>query len=145
MSSASNPYGNALPLPPSPRPEIVKPIPPKPRPYGLLWGGLALAIVAGAGVYLNRDRVAPKESGGGPGAAVVRTAVIATGDVQRTLRVGGAISAERFAAVTAPRLLGNRNSMAGKRVSSPGASYFPGAPPPSTTSTDRPTGQRTSS
>ena len=113
MSSASNPFGDALPHLPSPRPEIVKPVPPKPRPRGLLWGGVALAIVAGVAVYLNRDRVAPKENGGGPGAAVVRTAVVTMGEVHRTLRVGGAISAERFAAITAPRLLGNRNSMSG--------------------------------
>src|SRR5947208_883138 len=110
MSSASaqNPLGGALPVP-APRPEIVKPIPPKPRPRGLLWGLAAFAALAGVGLYVNRDRISPKQ-GGGPGAAVLRTAVVSIGDVQRTLRVTGSIGAERFAAITAPRLLGNRNS-----------------------------------
>src|SRR6266576_6886469 len=124
MSSASNPYGNALPLP-APRPEIVKPVPPKPRPRGLMWGAAALAILAAAGVYVERSRVAPKENSGGPRAAIVRTAVVAVGDVHRTMRVGGSISAERFAAITAPRLQGNRGSMQGNRMSSRGAAAGP--------------------
>src|SRR4051794_20895717 len=125
MSSASNPFGDALPQQQGPRPQIVKPVPPKPRPRGLLWVAVAVAVIAGAAVYVSRNRVAQKESGSGSGAAVLRTAVVAMGDVQRTLRVSGTISAERFAAITAPRLLGNRNSQAGNRVSSRGTSYGP--------------------
>src|SRR5580704_7460715 len=118
MSSASNPLGGALPQRTPSRPEMVKPVPPRPRSRGLGWGLAALAIIAGAGYYLNRDRLAPKE--GGTVTAATRTAIVAVGDVHRTLRLGGSIAAERFAAITAPRLAGNRNSMAGNRVSSRG-------------------------
>src|SRR6185295_9187643 len=104
MSSASNPLGGALPQRTPSRPEIVKPAPQRPRTRGLGWGLAALVIIAGAGFYLNRDRLAPKEGGGGPVTASTRTAVVAVGDVHRTLRVAGSVAAERFAAITAPRL-----------------------------------------
>jgi len=87
-----------------------------------LWLGLAAAaIVAGAGLYLNRDRLAPKEGGGGPGGTVVRTAVIAAGDLHRTLRVTGVITAERFSAIIAPQLRGSRGSMSGSRGTTRGS------------------------
>ena len=123
MSSASvpNPLGGALPQRAPSRPEIVKPVPPRPRPRGMWWGLAAVTIVAGAGLYLNRDRLAPKEGGGGPTGTTVRTAIIAAGDVHRTLRVSGVITAERFAAVIAPQLRGSRGSFSGSRGSSRGA------------------------
>src|SRR6185369_672497 len=123
MSSASvpSPLGGALPQRAPSRPEIVKPVPPKPRPRGLLWGLVAVAIVAGAGLYLNRDRLSPKQGGGGSGGAIVRTAAIGVGDLHRTLRVSGVIAAERFAAVIAPQLRGSRSSVSGSRGSSRGA------------------------
>src|SRR5258705_13895343 len=94
MSSASvpNPLGGALPQRAPSRPEIVKPIPPRPRPRGLLWGLAAVAIVAGAGLYLNRDRLAPKEGGGGPTGAAGRMAAIGGGGLHLTFRVGGGIT-----------------------------------------------------
>src|ERR1700730_14033484 len=121
MSSASVPNplgGEALPQPS--RPEIVKPIPPKRRPRALAWGLAALAIIAGAALYLNlnRDRVPPENGGGGLSVAAFRTAVIATGELKRTLRLSGTIQAERFAALLAPQLHGNRGSMSGNRGSS---------------------------
>jgi len=86
----------------------------------LWWGLAAVTIVAGAGLYLNRDRVAPKEGGGSTG-TTVRTAAIAAGDLNRTLRVTGTITAERFAAVIAPQLRGSRGSFSGSRGSSRGS------------------------
>src|SRR5258708_18541343 len=91
MSSASlpDPFGGALPQRAPSRPEpsgpkIVKPVPPRPRSRALWLGLAAAAIVAGAGLYLNRDRLAPPEGGGGPGGTVVRTAVIAARGLHRT-------------------------------------------------------------
>src|SRR6266851_4177513 len=128
MSSASipDPFGGALPqrAPSRPKPsgpKIVKPVPPRPRSHALWLGLAAAAIVAGAGLYLNRDRLAPKEGGGGPGGTVVRTAVIAAGDLHRTLRVTGVITAERFSAIIAPQLRGSRGSMSGSRGTTRGS------------------------
>src|SRR2546422_572445 len=128
MSSASLPnrLGGALPQRAPSRPEpsgpkIVKPAPHRPRSNALWLGLAAAAIVAGAGLYLNRDRLSPKEGGGGPGGTVVRTAVIAAGDLHRTLRVTGVITAERFSAIIAPQLRGSRGSFSGSRGSSRGS------------------------
>src|SRR5260370_24232430 len=120
MSSASlpNPLGGALPERAPSRPEIVKPVPPKPRRRGVWWGLAAVAIVGGIGAYLNGGRVPPGERGGGSSASVFRTAAISFGDLQRTLRVTGSFSAERFAGVIAPQLRGSRSSYGGKRGSS---------------------------
>src|SRR5262249_29243438 len=114
MSSASAPNplgasirGSAVPAPS--RPEIVKPAPTKPRPSGLWWGLIALAIVAGVGVYWNRNQAEP-EKGGGPTATAVRTATLAVGDLHRTVRLGGTVQAERFAGLLAPLLRGSRSS-----------------------------------
>src|SRR5262245_37474206 len=124
MSSASvpNPVGGALPQGAPSRPEIVKPAPPKPRPRGLWWGLAALAITAGVGLYLNRDRM-PTKQGGGSSSGVMRTAMISVGDIHRTLRITGSVSAERFAAIIAPQLRGNRGSYGGNRMSSRGGGY----------------------
>src|SRR5882672_8396921 len=119
-----NPLGGALPQRTRPEPsgpKIVKPVPPRPRPHALWWGLALAAIVAGAGLYLNRDRLAPKEGGGSTGGTVVRTAVIAAGDLHRTLRVTGVITAERFSAVIAPQLRGSRGSMSGSRGTTRGS------------------------
>jgi len=59
----------------------------------------ALAIVGGIGAYLNGRHLPPREGGGGPSATVFRTAAVSFGDLHRTLRVTGSISAERFAGV----------------------------------------------
>src|SRR5882724_11640489 len=147
MSSASvpNPLGGALPdrapsRPEPSRPQIVKPAPRKPRPRAMWWGLAALAIAGAVGAYWNAGRVPPREGGGGPSSTVFRTAAISVGDLHRTLRVTGSISAERFAAVIAPQLRGSRSSYSGSRGSSRGAmsasaSVFGGSPAPATTTT----------
>ena len=56
--------------------------------------------------------------GAGAPVAAVRTAVVAVGDLHRTVRLGGTIRAERFVAVLAPRLSGDRGSSSGSRISS---------------------------
>src|SRR5579862_3572075 len=43
-------------------------------------------------------------------AVVVRTATIASGDLERTIRVSGVVQAERFASLMAPRLRGSRGA-----------------------------------
>src|SRR5260370_31473148 len=95
VSSASvpNPLGGALPQP-TPRPEIVKPLPPKSRPRGLGWGLAALAIVAGAGLYLKRDRLPPDNGGGGPSAPGFRIAGLPAGAVQRNRPLGVPLPAQ---------------------------------------------------
>src|SRR5580704_9498396 len=118
MSSASvpNPLGDgALPQQTPSRPEIVKPLPPKPRSRAIGWVLAALAIVAGAVVYVNRKE---PENGGGGASLALRTAVISSGELKRTVRLGGSIQAERFAALLAPQLHGSRSSSSGNRVSS---------------------------
>src|SRR3979411_1072092 len=101
MSSApiTNPLGGALPQHAPSRPEIVKPVPPKSRPRGLGWGLAALGGMLGAGAYWNHERVPPEKGDGGSSVAAMRTAVIATGELKRTVRLGGSIQAERFAAL----------------------------------------------
>src|SRR2546423_11416020 len=122
LSSASvpNPLGRAVPQPAPARPQIVKPVPPKPRPRGLLWGLAALALVAGGGYLWNANRVRPENGGGGPSVAALRTAVVSYGELKRSVRLGGSIQAERFAALIAPQLHGNRGSMSGNRGGSVG-------------------------
>jgi len=63
---------------------------------------LALAAVGAAGYFALR------QSGGRAlaGAAGTRTAKVTTGDLRRTLRLGGTIGAKEFAAMVAPRMQG---------------------------------------
>ena len=120
MSSASLPNrgdGHALPDQAPSRPEIVRPAPSKGRPRGLRWGALAALLLSAGGIYLARSRP-PAEKGGGAGAASLRTAAVAFGDLHRTVRLSGTIQAERFAALLAPRLRGDRGSASGNRNSS---------------------------
>lgn len=63
---------------------------------------VCVAGVAWIGKELWGARPATQE------AVVVRTATIATGDLERTIRVSGVVQAERFAALMAPRLRGSR-------------------------------------
>src|SRR5579864_6958622 len=95
MSSASvpNPLGaQALPQQTPPRPEIVKPVPPRRRPLAIFWGLAGVALMAGGVLYVNRKQ---PENGSGPSVAAFRTAVISTGELKRTVRLGGSIQAER--------------------------------------------------
>jgi len=65
---------------------------------------LTLVAVAAVGSYFNRQA----NTGDKAKREAVRTASIARGDVDRTVRVSGVIAAERFAAIMAPRLRGTR-------------------------------------
>jgi HlyD family secretion protein len=65
---------------------------------------VCLAGVAWVARELAGARTATQE------AVVVRTATIATGDLERTIRVSGVVQAERFAALMAPRLRGSRGA-----------------------------------
>jgi multidrug efflux pump subunit AcrA (membrane-fusion protein) len=111
MSSASQPSpAPAGPLPQvAPGPAIVRPPAPKPRRTGawLLVIVVLLAVAAGAAYYL-KVRTAPTGPAS-PAAASVRTVVVSGGDFQRTLRINGAISAERFASLLVPQLSGRRD------------------------------------
>lgn len=108
MSSASLPRtlpGTAA--PPQSAPELVRPVPVRPR-HRWRWLVAALAIVAaaaGAAWIARRQTGAAKAD-----AAALRTATIAAGDLDRTIRVSGIVTAEKFAALMAPRLRGSRNA-----------------------------------
>ncbi|MCB9383764.1 MAG: efflux RND transporter periplasmic adaptor subunit [Bryobacterales bacterium] len=104
------------PVPVQPQPE---PEPPTPEPKGP-GGFLALVLLllgAGAGWWLFQqmeaaDAVA-STSGGGPGAALVRTAKVSTGDLDETIRLSGTITAQSFAAIRAPQISRGRRSQGG--------------------------------
>src|SRR5260221_7609915 len=64
-----------------------------------------LIVLAGVGVgYIARKPSVPAQTA----PANLRTASVVKGDISRTVRVSGVIGAERFAAITAPRLRGSR-------------------------------------
>lgn len=94
----------AAPVPP----QLLEPAPRKPR-KARVWIWVALAIVL-TGVALW---VAKQQRGAGgtkQETAAQRTFTIATGDLEKTVRVSGVIVAERFAAIMAPRLRGGRGA-----------------------------------
>ena len=111
MSSATVP--STLPEPAAPAkppatPELLRPAPEKPRGRGR-WLIVALAIAATAGlVWIARQRADTGTAN--PEMAAVRTATIGTGDIERTIRVSGIVTAERFAALMAPQLRGSRGA-----------------------------------
>jgi len=112
MSSASLPSslpGTATPVKPPAAPELVRPAPGKPR-HGWRWLLIALAIVAvGSLAWIARRQAGAAK----PETAVLRTATIAAGDLDRTIRVSGIVTAEKFAALMAPRLRGSRSASGG--------------------------------
>lgn len=69
---------------------------------------MAIVAVAGAAWIARRQTNAAK-----PETAALRTATIAAGDLDRTIRVSGIVAAEKFAALMAPRLRGSRNASGG--------------------------------
>src|SRR5438309_1716574 len=112
MSSASLPStvpGTAAPVKPPSAPELVRPVPGKPR-HRWRWLLIALAMVAvGGAAWIARQQAGKAK----PETASLRTATIAAGDLDRTIRVSGIVTAEKFAALMAPRLRGNRNASGG--------------------------------
>ena len=109
MSSAPlpNPMGGAVPIR---RPEIVaKPAPPqRRRPRMVGWIAALVAVALATGVYFNRERLSSKKDGVGSVTGLTTTSIV-IGDLQRTVRLSGTISAERFAALMAPQLRGSRS------------------------------------
>ena len=74
---------------------------------GWAWMLLLLALIAGG--WLAWRQLGQQLKPGGPaGIQAVRTAVAKAGEVQRTLRLTGTTSAERFASLTVPQLRGMR-------------------------------------
>lgn len=81
-----------------------------PRPESPKKGGWAKwlvlgAIVAGVGVWLATRTGGP--TGGAPGPL---TAVATTGELSKTLRIGGAVEAKNYVAVRAPQMQGPRDA-----------------------------------
>jgi HlyD family secretion protein len=73
------------------------------------WLSIVLAIAAIAGLAWTLEL----QTGSGaakPETAALRSATIATGDLARTIRVSGIVTAEKFAALMAPQLRGGRNA-----------------------------------
>jgi len=74
------------------------------------WLFILLAIVAVAGAtWIARQQAGAAK----PETSMLRTATIAAGDLDRTIRVSGIVTAEKFAALMAPRLRGSRNASGG--------------------------------
>src|SRR5215472_6588261 len=106
MSSVPSP---ATP-PPQPGPSVV---PPKVRPARprrtRRWSVLiALVLVAAGAAYYFKSQADAKAAAKGAG-VVVSTLVLGTGDVTSTVRVSGSVSAQNFAALLAPRIVGSRS------------------------------------
>ena len=104
-----------------PKPAVVprKPQPPKRRTA--LWGTLLLlALLAGGAAYYLNTQSQAKVSGSGP-VLSVSTAVVGMGDLQATVRVNGTVSAQNFASLLAPRIMGSRSGFnrGGAQVAQP--------------------------
>ncbi len=102
----------AAPPDPEPTPLGPEPLPayePEPSPPPRRGGGFValLALLAGAGLgawlYESPAEIA-SVTGGGGGAGFFRTVNASTGELRETLRVGGNIRAQEFAAIRAPQI-----------------------------------------
>src|SRR5215471_3760603 len=104
------PQGGAevLPVQHVPGPSMVPP-PRRAKRRTALWGILIalLAVAGGTAVYLNRSQPKPGEAGAG---VAIPTMVISMGDLHSTIRVSGTVTAEKFAALLAPRIMGSRGN-----------------------------------
>ncbi|MBI5281301.1 MAG: HlyD family efflux transporter periplasmic adaptor subunit [Candidatus Solibacter usitatus] len=68
-----------------------------------------LVAIAATGGWFAWRKLSPAAKTGGPaGSAAIRTAVVATGGLKKTLRLTGATTADKFASLTAPQLRGSR-------------------------------------
>ena len=111
-SSAPAPGTGGEPLLPSPGPAVVPPKGPAKRRVAI-WGiPLVVAILAGGiALYLNTDSGKKAIGKGGPPTVIVPVAAVSLGDLHATVRVSGTISAQNFAALLAPRIMGSRSGM----------------------------------
>ena len=104
-SSLPDPQGT-----PSGQPATLAPKPPRSKAGLLVLGVVALA---GLGWFAWRQMSPSQQTGGSGGSQFVRTAVVASGTVQRSIRLTGATTAENFASLTVPQLRGSRGGGGG--------------------------------
>ncbi|MEZ5364554.1 MAG: efflux RND transporter periplasmic adaptor subunit [Bryobacterales bacterium] len=117
IGSAGAPLPSPQPAKPGPVP-VEEPPPPAPKGPGGFMALVLLLLGAGAGWWLFQQvegaaNAVTSTSGGGPGAALVRTAKVSTGDLEETIRLSGTISAQSFAAIRAPQIRRGRRSQGG--------------------------------
>lgn len=106
MSAFTQPSPAPLPSQPPYRPGPVPapPLTPPERPRRWrLWGALAGIAILGSGLYLLLRPAQQTQYGG---ADLVRTAQVAAGPLERTVRIAGQTSARHFATITVPTFRG---------------------------------------
>lgn len=87
------------------------PAPPRETPRGGRgwWVAGAVMLLSGAvAFWMLRPGTAKLEAGAGT-ATVIRTAVVGTGTLERTLTLSGTTAAENYVTITSPRLRGSRS------------------------------------
>jgi HlyD family secretion protein len=115
---------------PHPSGPIEAPQPEGPRKGGSSKWLVAAALVAGVGVWALTQMGGP----GGPTGTVAgpMTAVASSGELEKTLRVGGTVEARNYAAIRAPRMRGPRDAGSSqltlKTLAAPGSLVKVGAP-----------------
>ena len=102
MSTSVNPSAepSQAPVPVAPKPAAA---PPEAPGHKKIWLTLALVASAGIAAYFLKPQPAQKKS---DVAISARTAKIAAGTLDRTIRIAGSTSAGRFANISAPMLRG---------------------------------------
>ena len=85
------------------RPQL-QPVPPAPKKTRWeIWGTVvAVVVLLGLGIWTFREQI----QGPSAPAQFVRTAQVQRGTLDRTLRVGGTVTAKQYAAIRAPRITG---------------------------------------
>ena len=105
MSAFTQPSPAPQPLPPYRGPVPAPPLAPPERPRRWRWAALlAGAALLGGALYLM---LRPGETPQFGAADLVRTAKVASGPLQRTVRIAGQTSARRFASIMVPTFRGS--------------------------------------
>lgn len=114
MQPSSVPTPVVAPQQPSGPSVVARPTKGGPR-RGLLWL-LAIVVLAAAGGWYWQQQARQGEEQAAAGAAKValRTAPVAPGKVEATLRLTGTTGPENFVQITAPQLRGSRSFMGGR-------------------------------
>ncbi len=103
MSAILNPVPS--PQPPAPRPALVpKADPPQRKTALLIWGSLAILLVASLAAW--RWNSAQQEAASQAALPTVHTFKAALGSIQQSARVTGVTTARNFSNITAPKLTG---------------------------------------
>jgi HlyD family secretion protein len=112
LSSAPAPdpdHGTKLQPVAVPGPSFLPPKEPVRRRRTALWGVLlAFVVAAGGAAWYLKSRPQAKYGSGGT-AIAVPTIAVSMGNISSTVRVTGTVSAEHFAALLAPRIMGSRS------------------------------------